>query len=158
MEVGGWVGGGGGVWGKMMPEWARVWSVGTSGKYQKITPIELHWLIFQTKNTQQNDHKLRLPLVTRVTWKLAIRLECVQASNNINRKSGNWICLLCSFSKARRTGDAMVTSRTCQISSKMSQISVEVIKPDLRCQEDVLRLRKREHALLCACILLDENI
>lgn len=78
--------GGGGVWGKMMPEWARVWSVGTSGKYQKITPIELHWLIFQTKNTQQNDHKLRLPLVTRVTWKLAIRLECVQASNNINRK------------------------------------------------------------------------
>lgn len=52
----------------------------------------------------------------------------------------------------------MVTSRTCQISSKMSQISVEVIKPDLRCQEDVLRLRKREHALLCACILLDENI
>lgn len=52
----------------------------------------------------------------------------------------------------------MVTSRTCQISFKMSQISVEVNKLDLRCQEDVLRFRKREHTLLCACILEGENI
>lgn len=84
-----------------MPDLAKVWSVGTSGKYQKITLTELHWLIFSNKSTQQNDHKLRILLVTPVTWKLAICLECVQPSNNINREKGTESVCYSSFQKLR---------------------------------------------------------
>lgn len=49
------------------------------------------------------------------------------------------------------------TRRTCQISAELPQVSVEVIEPDLRGQEDVLRFRKREHALVCASILFEHS-
>ncbi len=52
---------------------------------------------------------------------------------------------------------AVVTSHTCQISSELPQVSVEVIKLDLCCQEDVLRFRKWEHALVCASALVENN-
>lgn len=52
---------------------------------------------------------------------------------------------------------AAVTSHTCQVSSELSEVSAEVVKLDLRCQEDVLRFRKWERALVCAGILVECN-
>ena len=52
---------------------------------------------------------------------------------------------------------AAVTSRTCQVSSELSEVSVEVIELDLRCQEDVLRFRKWERTLVCAGVLVECN-
>lgn len=49
------------------------------------------------------------------------------------------------------------TQRTCQISLKLPQVSVKVIELDLRCQEDVLRFGKREHALVRAGVLLEHR-
>lgn len=52
---------------------------------------------------------------------------------------------------------AAVTSHTCQVSSELSEVSVEVVKLDLRCQEDVLRFRKWERTLVCAGVLVECN-
>lgn len=52
---------------------------------------------------------------------------------------------------------AVETSRTCQITSELSQVSAEVIKLNLSCQEDVLRFRKWEHTLVCAGVLVEYN-
>lgn len=48
-------------------------------------------------------------------------------------------------------------SHTCQIASKLSQVSVEVIKLDLCSQEDILRFRKWEHTVVCAGVLVKDK-
>lgn len=58
--------------------------------------------------------------------------------------------------KTNRLEIRVQTRRTCQISSQLPQVEVEVIKPDLRGQEDVLRFGKREHTLVSASVLVEQ--
>lgn len=51
----------------------------------------------------------------------------------------------------------VVASRTCQVSSELSMVSAEVVELNLRCQEDVLGFRKREHTLVCAGVLMEQQ-
>lgn len=50
------------------------------------------------------------------------------------------------------------TTRTCQVTSELKQVSAEVVELHLRRQEDVLRLRQREGALVCAGVLQPNTI
>lgn len=163
---------GGGVWGKTMPDWAEVWSVGTSqNRSDRVT--QAGWG-FQTKThnkmTTRRDYSGHP--VTRM--KLAVCLLKVELMFwgmcatvwYYEPRWGKSIGMHCSlkgffFLQVFRAEEpdwikvAAVTSRTRQISSELSQVSVEVVELDLRCQEDVLRFRKWEYTLVCAGVLVE---
>lgn len=119
---------------KMLPDRAEVQSVGTSeNQSDRVTQAGGG---FQTK-----------PHDKMTTWRLfqtaCQRRRCGSAPLSLMWNRHFHLLLLIK-----------TTARTCQVASQLSQVSAKIIKLDLCRQEDVLRFRQWERALVCAGILV----
>lgn len=88
----------------------------------------------------------------RPAWRQGVRQTAPQTREDYSRSKTELFTDATSDKTKPKKKDR--ATRTCQVTSQLEQVSAEVVELHLRRQEDVLRFRQREGALVCAGVLL----